>query len=139
MATGDVRLGLSGQFCYGSEGSPATTVSENVDDVSLKLSKRAAEWVRRGRKWVGFKPTVKEVSVEFKVLDVEGDALLAALESAWINDTRIALYPKNASSGKGLDADFYVMDFNRDEDNEEVIQFSVVCRPTDELRQPQYH
>ena len=139
MAAGDVELGLNGDFLYGSGGSPASTSTINVDDVSVKMTKRFAEWVRRTRKWVGKKPTTREASIEFKVLAVEGDAFLTAVESAWINDTRIALYPKSSSSGKGLDGDFYIGDFNRDEDNEEAIVYNVTAVPTDELREPEWH
>ncbi len=43
---------------------------------------------------------------------------------------------KSAASGEGLDADFYVTNFSRNEANEEFIAYSVTAEPTDEERDP---
>ena len=136
MAAGDYRVGLDGKFYYGAAGSQASTEADNVDDVTLNMSKRVAEALRRGKKWVAIKPTAGEASIDFKVFDIEGDAFLTALESAFFNDTKVALYPKSATSGKGLDGDYYIVGFNRTEDNEDFISYAVTARPTDEQRDP---
>jgi len=136
MAVGDYRIGLDGKFYSGPAGSKATTLRDNVDDVNLSLSKRVAEALRRGKKWVAIKPTATEATVEFAVFDIEGDAFVAQLESAFMTDTKIALYPTDATGGKGLDADYYITGFSRAEDNEDFIKYSVQARPTDEQRDP---
>ena len=118
MAAGDYRIGLEGKFYHGAEGGQAATEADNVDDVTLNLSKRVAEALRRGKKWVAKKPIANEASIEFKAFDIVADAFVAALESAYTNDTRIALYPTDGTGGKGLDADYYITQFQRQEDNE---------------------
>jgi len=136
MAAGDMRIGLNGKFYRGAAGAQASTEVDNVDDVVLNMSKRVAEALRRGKKWVSIKPTGTEGSIEFKMWDIEGCTHLSAIESAFMNDTRIALYPTDAASGKGLDGDYYIVGFNRNEDNEDYIFYNVTARPTDEQRDP---
>lgn len=138
MAAGDYRIGLDGVFLSGASGSTASTERDNVDDVNLSLSKRVAEAVRRGKTWVAIKPTVTEATLTFVVFDIDSDAFVAALRAAFMADTRIALYPKDASSGEGLDADWYITNFSRAEDNEDFIKYNVEARPTDEERDPSW-
>jgi len=137
MAAGDVLLGLNGSFCYGAGGGTPSTVAENVDEVKLSMSKRFAEWIKRNVDYVGKKPTVRECQLTFKVYDIEGDAFLAAILAEWAADARIALYPKDATSGTGLDADWYV-ECQRSEDNQGVITYEVTAHLTDEARQPSW-
>lgn len=138
MAAGDYRMGLEGKFYYGTAGSQASTEADNVDDVTLNLSARSAEAVRRGKDWVAKKPTVLEASLDFKVWDIEADTFLSDIKTAFMNKGRIALYPTDAPSGEGLDADFYVTTFNRAEDNEGFITYAVTAEPTDEARDPSW-
>lgn len=138
MAAGDYRIGLDGKFLYGTAGSTATTEADNVQDVSLGVSARTAEAIRRGKTWVATKPTILEGTVEFGMLDIEGDSFLADIKSAFFGKTKIALYPKDAATGEGLDADYYIVDFKRDEANEEFISYNVTAKPTDETRDPSW-
>lgn len=130
------RVGLNGVFCYGAAGAQAANITSNVDDVTLNMSKRTAEAVRRGRIWVAKKPVVSEATLEFKVWDIVGDAFLAAIQAAFMNDSPIALWPRDDAAGQGLDADFYITNFSRSEDSEEFITYAVTAEPTDELRVP---
>jgi hypothetical protein len=139
MAAGDLLLGLEGAFNYGTAGAPAATLTNNVDGVSLSLSHRMAEAIRRGQGYVTSKPTIKEATLTFKVIDVEGDAFLAACEAAFFNKTKIAIWAKDKTAGKGLDADWYISQFTRDEPNEDFIGYSVEAKPTDETRDPSWH
>jgi len=136
MAAGDYRMGLDGKFYYGTAGAQANTEADNVRNVNLNLSKRTAEALRRGKKWVAKKTIATEASVEFEVFDIEGDSFLTNLKNAFMLNTKIALYPKDAASGEGLDADFYISGFSRNENNEDFIVYSVTAEPTDEQRDP---
>ena len=136
MAAGDVLLGLSGKFYSGAAGSTATTERDNVSEVELALTNRMAEWLRRGKSWVGKKPTASEASISFKVLAIEGDTFITAILAAFINKTAISLYPTDRPSGEGLDADYYIEQCNRSEPNEGAIEYSVTAVPTDEQRDP---
>lgn len=136
MAAGDYRIGLDGVFFHGAAGVTAATEADNVRNVNLNLSKRTAEALRRGKKWVAKKPIATEASLEFEIFDIEGDAFLAAIRDAFMGDNRIALYPTDGASGEGLDADYYITNFSRSESNEEFITYSVTAEPTDEVRDP---
>ena len=144
MATGDLRLGLYGEFYYGTAGSTPTTEAVNIDKVALKMSKRTIERIRRKKRYVGKKITVTEASLTFEIDSVEGDAFLAAIKTAFhaapnTTASRIALYGLDAaaaSGGEGLDADWQVTGLDRDEDNSEAIAYSVTCELNDELRDP---
>ncbi len=139
MATGDVKLAMDGVFKYGAGGSTAGTTADNVDQVKLGMSKEWAEWLRRGKRYKGAKPTVRNVTLEFQMVKIEGDAFVNAMRDAWINDTLMAFYPTDAESGEGLDFDGYVGDWNEDQDNAGAVIVSVSCRLSDEKRQPSYH
>lgn len=136
MAAGDYRIGLDGKFYYGNAGATANTEADNVRNVNLNLSKRTAEALRRGKKWVAKKPVATEATLEFEIFDIEGDSFLATVKNAFMNDTRVALFPTDGASGEGLDADYYMTGFSRNENNEDFITYSVTAEPTDEQRNP---
>ena len=139
MAAGDLRIGLEGEFYYGTEGATPTTEAVNVDSVSLSISKRTAERVKRHRRYVTKKVTVTEATLSFEIADEEGDDFLTAIKNAVMNDTRIALYAldvKEADGGEGLDADWYITEFGRDENNTEFVNYKVTAVLTDESREP---
>ena len=52
MAAGDYRIGIEGEFLYGAAGSPAATEADNVEEANCNLGSRAAEALRRKKKWV---------------------------------------------------------------------------------------
>ena len=146
MASGDYRMGLDGKFMFDSSGAQAATEVDNVENVQISMSARSAEAIRRGKNWVAKKVTIKEASVTFDLYDIEGDPFMAAIKNAFMNGTRIALYPttrtKEAGSpptyvdGEGLDADYYITEFNRAEDNSDFVKYSAKAEPTDEERDP---
>ena len=134
MAAGDMFIGLDGEFLQGTAGSTPSTEAENVDDVAVKLSSRTAEAVRRGKKFVTKKPTVLEAQLTFKIYVVEGDTFLDDIMSAWINKTRLALYGKQSTSGKGANGDWYITDVSDQQNNGEFISHTVTAELTEELR-----
>ena len=98
-----------------------------------------AERVKRHRKYVTKKVTVTEATLNFEIVDEEGDAFLTAIKNAAMNDTRVALYALDvakASGGEGLDADWYITEFSRDENNTEFVSYKVTAVLTDEDREP---
>ena len=100
MAAGDYRIGLDGKFYHGPSGAQASTEADNVRNVNLNLSKRTAEAVRRGKKWVAKKPVVTEATLEFEIYDIEGDAFLGAVKSAL---TSCKILPPQAVGESSLD------------------------------------
>ena len=136
MAAGDIRIGLEGVFLYGTAGVTPTTEADNVDSVSLSISKRTAERVKRHKKYVAKKVTVTEATLSFEITDVDSDAFLAAIRAAAMADTAVAMYPKDITSGEGLNADWYITEFSRDENNTEFMNYKVTAVLTDEDRDP---
>lgn len=136
MAAGDYRLGIDGKFLYGTAGSTATTESDAIETCNLNLTARAAEALRRGKTWVANKTYALEATLSFTFFDIEGDGLLTAIQAAFLNRTKVALYAKDAASGQGIDADWYITSFSRDESNSDFIKYSAEAKPTDEQRNP---
>jgi hypothetical protein len=136
MATGDIRIGLEGVFLYGTAGSTPATEAVNVDAVALAISKRTAERIKRHKKYVAKKVTVTEATLSFEITDEEGDAFLTAVKTAAMNDTALAMYATDITSGEGLNADWYITEFSRDENNAEFINYKVTAVLTDEDRDP---
>lgn len=136
MATGDIRIGLEGVFLYGTAGTTPVTEAVNVDSVALAISKRTAERIKRHKKYVAKKVTVTEATLSFEITDEEGDAFLTAVKTAAMADTALAMYATDITSGEGLNADWYITEFSRDENNAEIISYKVTAVLTDEDRDP---
>ncbi len=139
MAAGELRVALDGSFKYGTAGVQAATVSNNVDSVQLAITPREASALLRGAGWVTNAVIALDGTLSFKVYDIVGDPLVAALETAWTTRGKIALWATTAQSGKGLDADFCIPGFSRGEENEKgYVEISVTAKPNTEQRAPVY-
>ena len=138
MAAGDRRIGLDGTFYWGAAGSTATTEAKNVDDVSLAIEGNEINGVERGSTWEYTDVTHLKGTLTFKVTDKVGDALVDALTTACIDKSKIALYPTLVESGKGLNADYKITGFTRDEGNTAHVVYNVTAKPNDEERDPEF-
>jgi len=138
MAAGDMQLTLDGDMAIDAGTGQATTVRDNVDEVKLTISKAMYKWLKRGKKWQGAKPTAAECSIDAKSWKFEGDALITILKSAFLNNTIVGIYAKDAS-GEGMDADFYLTEWGESQDNVGGVEISWKAEATDEQRDPQYH
>lgn len=128
MAAGDYRIGLDGTFKYGSAGSTPTTITNNVSGVSLSLNPNAVTVLPRGTGFRGTKVTDLDPELTFTIWNVESDAFRAAIVAAARNKTTLALYPKDASSGEGLDADWTITGLTEGQDNEGLDTFEVTAK-----------
>jgi predicted secreted protein len=134
MAT---KLGLDAKIYQGTAGSTATTEMSNVTDVTLNLSKSEADVTTRANAgWKATIGTLKEGSVSFTMLWDTEDAGFAAIQQSWFDNTAIALLVLDSEDGTGLDADFSVISFTRNEPLSEAISVSVECKPTSGTRAP---
>ncbi len=132
-----VRLGLNGKLYVGTAGSQANTELDNAKDVTITLDKAMADTSRRsGGGWRSQKPTLKNCAIEFVMFDDPADGNLATIRDAFLNDTTISLWARDAATGEGPDADFNVAQFNRNESLEEGIQYNVRCVVDTDLRVP---
>lgn len=137
MAAGDYTIALDGKFYYGTAGSQADTETTNVENVKLDLSPQTASVTPRGKTYTTTKPLSLDASLTFDVYDIEEDSFVSSLITAVTGKTSVALFPTDLSTGgAGLDGDFYVTGFTRDETD--LTKYNVTCKPTHEDRDPSW-
>lgn len=138
MAVGDVQIGLDGKFYYGTAGSTASTEATNIEDVTVNLSSTDVDITRRGSTWEVSKTILLSGEVTATLQKREGDAFMATVEAAYLAKTRIAIYAKSATSGKGLDADVYVTQMNDNQPLKDKQTYELTFKITDEQRVPTF-
>lgn len=137
------KLGMNAKMYHGVAGEQATSELANVRDVTLNLEKGEADVTTRGNEgWRATVGTLKSGSVEFEMMWDTGDTGFAAIKDAYFNDTPIALLildgDVSEAGSEGLDADFSVTNFTRNEPLEEGITVSVTVKPTYSTRAPSW-
>jgi len=132
-----LKLGLNAKAYYGTAGSSATNEMTNIKNVTLNLEKGEADVTTRGADgWRLTVGTLKDGSVEFEMIWDTEDAGFDAIQTAYFNDTLIALKFLDAAGGEGLDADFSITKLTRNEQLEEAITASVTAKPSYSTRAP---
>ena len=132
-----IRLGMQAKLYYGAAGASATSELTNVKDVTLNLETGEADVsVRASEGWRATVATLKNGSVEFTMIWNTEDEGFTAIKNAYFNNTAIALAVLDGEGGSGLDADFSVTNFTRNEPLEEAITVNVTVKPTYVSRAP---
>jgi predicted secreted protein len=132
-----IRLGMQAKLYHGAAGATATTELTNVKDVTLNLEKGEADITTRASNgWRATVATLKNGSVEFTMSWDPDDTGFTAIKNAYFNDDAIALAVLDGEGGSGLDADFSVTNFTRNEPLEEAITVNVTVKPTYVTRAP---
>ena len=132
-----IRLGMQAKLYYGAAGATATTELTNVKDVTLTLETGESDVTTRASNgWRATIATLKNGSVEFTLIWDTEDAGFTAIKNAYFNNTAIALAVLDGEGGSGLDADFSVTNFTRNEPLEEAITVNVTVKPTYVSRAP---
>ena len=133
------RIGLEARIYFSttSVGAiPTWTEIKTARDVTLALEHGEAEVKHRGSPWTKVLLGHKNASVEFEITYDKTDAGYQALRDAWINKTDLALAIMDelitTSGAEGLQADFKVVRFTRNEPLEESLTVSVAVRPSAE-------
>ena len=129
-----IKLGMEAKLYYGAAGATANTELTNVKDVTLNLETGEADVTTRG--WRATVATLKNGSVEFEMIWDTSDAGFTAIREAYFNNTAIALAILDGANGEGLDADFSITNFTRNEPLEEAMTVSVTAKPTYSTRAP---
>lgn len=126
-----IKLGMEAKLYYGPAGSTANTELNNVKDVTLNLETGEADVTTRGNQgWRATVATLKSGTVEFEMIWDTGNAGFTAIKNAYFNNTSIALAILDGPNGEGLDADFSITNFSRNEALEEAITVSVTAKVT---------
>ena len=144
-----IRLGFDAKLYYkvGGVADPGPWVlAENVRDVNLNLGSAEADvTTRRMASWRITLPTLREASVEFEMIADDEDTAFRAFRNAFFrlntllrNVIGLAIMSGAIDEPKseGLQADFAVSTFGRNEALEEGQKISVTGKPTYSLTPP---
>ena len=132
-----IKLGMEAKAYFGAAGATAATELTNIKDLTLNLETGEADVTTRGNQgWRATIATLKDGSVEFEMVWDSDDAGFAAIKTAYFTNTPLSLAILDCEGGEGLDADFSITNFSRNEPLEEAITVSVTAKPTYSTRAP---
>ena len=137
----DFGLGMNAKIYHAAAQSPASgldpatgmTEMDNVRNVNLSLEAGEADTTTRANNgWRSTTATLKEASVEFEMQWKPVDAQLAAIRTAYLNNTPIALAiltsAHSVSGSEGPVGNFTVTNLSRSEELEATITYSVTVK-----------
>ncbi|MEW6249196.1 MAG: phage tail tube protein [Planctomycetota bacterium] len=140
-----VKLGLDAKLYFkvgGVAGGGSWTELTNVRDLSINMEKGEADVTTRAAQgWRATKGTLKEGTVEFEMVWDTADAGFTAIKDAYFNNALIGLRVLDGAAGtpaQGLEADFDITNFSRQEPLEEAITVSVTAKITYSATAPQW-
>lgn len=129
-----IKLGMEAVLLYktgGQDGAGSWTPMSNVRDVTLSLEAGEADVTTRANAgWRATVATLKEASVEWEMVWDTADAGFTAIKNAFFNNELIGLQILDETDGQGLQADFSITNFSRNEALEEAITVSVTAKVT---------
>ena len=131
-----VRVSLDAKLYYGTAGATAATLINTVGDVTVSLKKSETKISSRASRWALTKGALKEADISFEVVDDSTDGSMQAILMAFMSDTPMAFFVKDAIDGHGLDADFEIIGADRDEKLEDAIKYKFTIKPTYVSRYP---
>ena len=118
----------------GSYGSPTWTAISLVKDATLNSAKAEADATVRGSEYEMMVGTMKQVSLEFEIVEDTSDAGYSALNTSYHTGTQIDLAVLNgpAATSGSTGVRFYgeVMTFNRNEQLNGIVTRNVTVKPT---------
>ncbi len=133
-----LKLGMSAKLYFKTGGVAAAgawTELTNVKDVTLSLETGEADVTTRANAgWKATVATLKEGSVEWEMIWNTGDSGFSAVKTAFFSNAAIGLAIMDgdvtASGSQGLQADFSITQFSREEPLEEAIKVKVQAKVT---------
>jgi len=141
-----IRLGMEAKLYYKSGGVGGTgswTELDNVKDLTLKVESGEADVTTRANSgWKATVGTLKDGSIEFEMVWDTQDAGFTAIKNAFFNNTAIGLAVMDGdietAGSQGLQADFAITEFSRNEPLEEAVTVNVTAKPTYSSTAPQW-
>ena len=133
-----LKLGMAAKLYFKAGGvatAGAWTELGNVKDVTLSLETGEADVTTRANAgWKATVATLKEGSVEWEMVWNTGDAGFTAIKTAFFTNAAIGLAIMDgdvtASGSQGLQADFSITQFSREEPLEEAIKVKIQAKVT---------
>lgn len=133
-------LGMNAVLKHGPAGARASTTLGNVRNVTLNLETGESDVTTRANNgWRATVATLKDASLEFEMVWEPSDSGFDAIKAAFLGNSAIALLALSSATGEGLDADFMITNFTREEPLEEAIMVSVTAKPTLSTRAPAWY
>lgn len=130
------KLGMDAKLYYkvgGQDGAGSWLELTNTKDVTLSLEAGEADVTTRANNgWRATVATVKDATVEWEMVWDTGDAGFGAIKDAFLTNDVIGLQVLDdaTGTGEGLQADFMITNFSRNEALEEAITVSVSAKVT---------
>lgn len=131
-----IKLGMEAKLYYktGGQGGAGSWIElTNVKDVTLSLEAGEADVTTRGNNgWRATVATLKEATVEWEMVWDTTDTGFTAIKDAFLGNEMIGLQILDAETGtgEGLQADFMITNFSRNESLEEALTVSVSAKVT---------
>lgn len=124
------KIGLDCKLYVGTAGSRANSELLGVRDLTLDLTKGEADITTRGTGgWRVTIGTLKEATIDFELIQKDGDSGFSTVKDAYFNNTAIAIFASD-DTGAGLDCDAVVTKFSRSEPLEDAVTYSVSLKPS---------
>jgi len=137
-----IKLGMEAKLLYkvgGQGGGGAWTALGNTRAVTLNLEAGEADVTTRANAgWRATVATLKEASVEFEMVWDTADAGFTAIKNAFFGNDPIGFQILDETAGQGLQADFSITNFSRNEALEEAITVSVTAKVTYSVTAPSW-
>ena len=139
------RIGLDCKLYRntGTYASPTWVEIVNARDVTVPLTKGEADTSSRASSWKTRKGTLKDASIDFQLVQADGDAAFAALLDSYLDGSPIELLVLNGATGdtaaQGLRATVEVFQFQESQPLENALVYDVSCKPTPATNPPSWY
>jgi hypothetical protein len=139
------RIGLECKLYYnntadtatngaGTYASPVWVELTNVKDVTVAMSKGEADTSRRGNSWRSRKGTLKDASIDFNLVQEDGDTGFDVLLDSFMNGTALDLLAINGEydevGAQGLRATCEIFKNDDGQGLEEAEMYDFSAKPT---------
>lgn len=139
------RIGLECKLYRntGTYASPTWVEIVNARDVTVPLTKGEADTSSRASSWKTRKGTLKDASIDFQLVQKDGDASFAALLDSFLDGSPIELLVLNGTTAdtaaQGLRATVEVFQFQESQPLENALVYDVSCKPTPATNPPSWY
>lgn len=133
------HAGKAEKLYRGTAGSTATTLMDNVADVTFDTSAGEIDVTTRGSGgWADYIDGVKDGTLTFRMFKDSDDADYQAVRAAYLAGTPLAFLVAD-DTGAGWDLDCKVMGFSDSAPIADAAAVEVTCRPNCATRNPSWH
>jgi hypothetical protein len=125
------RMSLEAKLYFGTAGSVAATLANNVRDLTMPLDPGKSDISSRASRIAVYGPGMIEASLAWESNWSDNDAFVQALYAAAIAGTAVSLRTKDFATGKGWDADFIITKADTKQPLKEGQKIDFEATPTD--------